>query len=515
MGVADVKEILVQWDGGEDITRIAETLGYSRPTVRKYVRAAEAGGLVRGSRREDEAGWERLARATLARFSEPRPPGAARLAVAGFHDYLAERVGRVKVSVLYQRLHDDRGMAASWGTFYRYVRAHWPERLAPAPAPTIRLDDPPAGEEAQVDFFYAGRWQDRAARRERRLYGFLMTLSHSRHEFLYPVLAEDETAWLEGHVEAFHFFGGAPRRLVPDNLTAGILKPDRYDPRANRAYGELSRYYGCLVDPSRVRHPKDKPRVERNVAYARESFFRDRDFESLAEWREAAVRWALDVAGQRVHGTTGERPLVAFRAREQAALSPLPPKRWERVAWTTAKLQHDCHLRVGGAGYSAPHAYIGQPLDVRSGARVVEIYAGGELLTTHLRIAGGRSTRDEHYPEGGRSFLRATPQACLAQARSLGAATATIIRTLLEPRTLHQLREAQAILRLAEAHDATRLERACARALAAGDGRYRTVRRILERGLDQLALEETPPPSSAGAFLRGPAALAAGGAEEA
>src|SRR3989442_1738533 len=84
-------------------------------------------------------------------------------------------------------------------------------RLQPSPTPTIRLDDPPAGEEAQVDFFYAGRWQDRAARRERRLYAFLMTLSHSRYAFLYPVLAEDELAWLEGHVEAFHFFAGAPR----------------------------------------------------------------------------------------------------------------------------------------------------------------------------------------------------------------------------------------------------------------------------------------------------------------
>src|SRR5439155_7319906 len=202
---------------------------------------------------------------------------------------------------------------------------------------------------------------------------------------------------------------------------------------------------------------------------ARESFFRDRDCESLAEWRQAAVRWSLEVAGQRIHGTTGERPLMAFAAREQAALLPLPPKRWERVAWTTAKLQHDCHLRAGSAEYSAPHTYIGQQLDVRLGARVVEIYAGSELLTSHLRRERGRSTRDEHYAERGRSFLRATPQACLAQARSLGAATTTLIRTLLEPRTLHQLREAQAILRLAEAHDATRLERACARALAAGD----------------------------------------------
>jgi hypothetical protein len=71
-----------------------------------------------------------------------------------------------------------------------------------------------------------------------------------------------------------------------------------------------------------------KPKVERNVAYARESFFRDRDFLSLATMREAARKWCLDVAGRRVHGTTGERPLEALLELEQKALLPLPPQPW-------------------------------------------------------------------------------------------------------------------------------------------------------------------------------------------
>jgi transposase len=50
-----------------------------------------------------------------------------------------------------------------------------------------------------------------------------MTLSHSRHEFLYPVISEDATSWLEGHVAAFTFFGGAPRRLVPDYVPRHII----------------------------------------------------------------------------------------------------------------------------------------------------------------------------------------------------------------------------------------------------------------------------------------------------
>jgi transposase len=510
MAVADVKEILVQWDAGEGVSRIARTLGYTRPTVRKYLHAAERVGLRRGERRYREPGWERLARAALAEVAHAREPSAAAAEVAQYHDYLAQRMGEVRLSVLHQRLRDEHGLRASWGTFYRYARAHWPERLLAPQRVTVRLADPPAGDEAQVDFFYAGRWHDPESDRERRLYAFLMTLSHSRHQFLYPVLGEDTSAWLEGHVEAFGFFGGAPRRLVPDNLSAGILRPDLYDPRASRAYGELARYYGCLIDPSRVRRPQDKPRVERGVDYARESFFRGRTFHSLQEMREAARRWSLDVAGQRIHGTTGEQPLQAFRAREQPQLSALPPKPWEAVTWTTAKVHPDCHLQVASARYSVPYGFVGRRLDVRLGRNTLEIYDGATLITTYLRRPRGRTTRMEHYPDAAQAFMRATPQACLRKAQGIGPATDALVRERLAVHALHHLREVQAVLRLAERYEHERVERACQRALDVGDGRYRTVRGILERGFDLLTPDEpaVPPPQPIGAFLRGPEAFA-------
>jgi len=514
IGVADVKEILVQWDAGQGVSAIARALGYSRPTVRKYVYVAERLGLVRGDRRRGEAAWEELARAVVARVARRRPVGAVAADVAAFADYLAERVGAVRLSVLHQRLRDEHGLAASYPTFYRYCRGRWPERMRSAPRVTVRLDDPPAGEEAQVDFFYAGRWFDPEAGRVRRLYAFLMTLSHSRHAFLYPVVAEDAASWLDGHVAAFAFFGAVPRRLVPDNLSAGILKADRYDPRLNRAYGELARYYGCLVDPSRIGRPTDKPRVERTVDYARESFFRGRDFAGLPAMRADAERWSREVAGRRVHGTTGERPLVAFEARERLALLALPPRPWEPVVWTSAKVHPDCHLQVGGARYSVPYRHVGRRLEVRLGRDTADVYDGATLVTSHVRRYQGRATKEEHYPEAALAFLRATPQACRARARGVGAATGELVTALLTEHALHHLREVQALLRLADRHGADRLERACRRALDAGDGRYRTVRGLLDRALEDATAEESGAATgaTAGAFLRGPAALLAASA---
>jgi hypothetical protein len=225
--------------------------------------------------------------------------------------------------------------------------------------------------------------------------------------------------------------------------------------------------------------------------------------------RERAERWSLDVAGQRLHGTTGERPLRAFRAREQAQLLPLPQTPWELVSWTQAQVHPDCHVYLGRVGYSVPYQYVGKRLDVRMGQRLVEIYTGTQLIWTHARRERGRATVVGHYPERAQAFLRATPQACLLKAQTIGTATETTVRALLELHALHNLRQVQGILRLAERFDAARLERACARALGVGDGRYQTVRGILERGLEDVPLEEAAPamPPS-GAYLRGADAFA-------
>ncbi len=207
-------------------------------------------------------------------------------------------------------------------------------------------------------------------------------------------------------------------------------------------------------------------------------------------------------------------PLTAFRQREQPALLPLPATPWERADWTTAKLQPDCHLRAGGAEYSAPYQHIGQRLDVRLGERLVTIHAGTTLLASHPRQPrGGRATRVEHYPAAGQAYLTGQPEDCCRQAAAIGPWTGRLATTLLTPFLLTRLREVQALLRLAQHVEPARLERACQLALEDGDGRLKTVRGILERELDRLAPVAPSAPVVAPAYLRGPAAFAQAGTE--
>ena len=83
-------------------------------------------------------------------------------------------------------------------------------------------------------------------------------------------------------------------------------RPDLYDPKMNRSYGELAVHHGVLIDPARRGKPKDKPRVERQVPYVRDSFWRGREFTSLEQMREQALRWCVQASNfggvQRVGG---------------------------------------------------------------------------------------------------------------------------------------------------------------------------------------------------------------------
>ena len=113
--------------------------------------------------------------------------------------------------------------------------------------------DPPPAEEAQIDFGYLGMWQDPKTGKRYRLWAFALILSFSRHMFVRVVTRMDQREWLMCHTSAFEFFGGAPKRIVPDNLKSGIIKADLYDPKFNQGYEELAHHYGIIIDPAAMK----------------------------------------------------------------------------------------------------------------------------------------------------------------------------------------------------------------------------------------------------------------------
>ena len=94
--VADIKEVLVAWDRGQSVSAIARMLGYTRPTVRKYIGVAQRLEIRPGAQSRDDLEWDALARTVQERMARHRAAGVATAEVATYHDYLAERVGQVR-----------------------------------------------------------------------------------------------------------------------------------------------------------------------------------------------------------------------------------------------------------------------------------------------------------------------------------------------------------------------------------------------------------------------------------
>jgi len=506
--VRDASEILDHWQAGRSIRVIARSLGAGRPTVHKYISIAEAHGYRPGIPSPPQ-GWRAFLQEVAPEVFDPVAQSKVFAELRSLRIRIEETMADTSLMTAWQRLRDEPGIKASYSSFRRYVQKHLPGVLE-RPHITVRREDPPPGEEAQIDFGYLGLWDDPVSGKRCRLWAFTMVLSHSRHMFACAVHHMDQRAWLESHVAGFEFWGGAPVRLVADNLKPGILKPDLYDPRFNRGYEELAHHYDVLIDPARAGKPKDKPRVERMVPYVRDSFWAGRNFSSQEEINREMAQWCLKVAGQRIHGTTRQRPLEVFSAVERMALRPLPEEPFEIAAWGKAKVGMDCYFYAGGAGYTIPYSYAGKEVTVRVTPKLVQAYLDYELVKTHLRVAKGRRSTDwEDFPPEKAAFFRRTPDWCRQQAAQLGEEVRKTVESLLEDHLWYHLRQIHGILRLAEKYGAGRLNAACARANAFGDPSYRTVKNILEKGLDQELALAAPvlPGMTAGAFLRGPQEL--------
>lgn len=502
----DVVEILQHWHAGRPKTVVAASVGVDVKTVRKYVAPAETAGMAPGGPPLGRAEWAALVQGWFPELVDAQARSKSFGEIDRFRAQIGEMLETNTVATVWQRLRDESGLRASLTSFRRYVWREFPEKIDESKVTVLR-PEVPAGEEVQIDYGFLGNWVDPATGRVRRVWAFVMILSCSRFMFVRPVLRMDQTSWVAAHVAGFELFAGVPRRLVTDNLKTGVIKADLYDPKLNRAYAEMAEHYGVLIDPARAAKPKDKPRVERQMPYIRDSFWRGRTWSGVGDMQSGAVAWCRDVAGARTHRSLeGAAPARVFEAVELPALKPLPTSPFVLASWSQPKVGPDCHVKVGKALYSIPWRHIGARVDARVTETVVEFFLGAQLIKTHVRIERGRQTDWGDYPPEKVAFFMRTPVWCRKKAAELGPNVAEVVEGLLAGGALHHLRAAQGVIGLADKHSIGRLDAACARAVAVGDPGYRTIKGILAAGTETDISDAARPPA-APAHLHGPASL--------
>jgi hypothetical protein len=280
---------------------------------------------------------------------------------------------------------------------------------------------------------------------------------------------------------AWQFFGAMVRVLLPDNMTAMVQRADELGPTLVPAFLDYVQARELFVDAARVRSPKDKARVENQVAYVRESWFDGETFTSLDDARACAERWCRDVAGARIHGTTQDVPRDVFEAREKPAMRPAPADQFDVPHWTDAKVHPDHHVQVLKALYSVPTRFVGSRVRVRADRTTVKIYASSELVKMHPRVLPGkRSTDPSDYPVGTDVAATRDIRSLIESALKCGAHVGIYAERLLDvPLPWTRMRLVYALLRLCRKFGNGRVEALCQSALAFDVVDVRRIERML------------------------------------
>ena len=328
-----------------------------------------------------------------------------------------------------------------------------------------------AGEKLFVD--YAGQTLsviDPASGEIRRAQVFVAVLGASNYTYAEATWTQTAADWLGAHCRALAYFGGCPEVVVPDNARALIADPDRYEPALGRAYQEWAAHYGCAVIPARPYRPQDKAKVEVGVQVVERwilARLRTRQCFSLAEVNAAmaALLTELNRRPFKKLPRNGPRPpgrASAFAALDQPALRALPATVFELARWKKARVSIDYHVDIERHYYSVPHQLVGQLIEVRITACMIECLHQGKRVASHVRshLPGRHTTQAEHMPKSHRAHLEGaglgpwTPGRLLNWALSIGPATRDIAQYQLESKPHPEMgyRACLGLMRLARAN---------------------------------------------------------------
>jgi transposase len=357
-----------------------------------------------------------------------------------------------------------------------------------------------AGEKCFVD--YAGGTVpliDAASGEIRPAQIFVAALGASDYTFACATATQSMADWIGAQIRALEFFGGVPAIVVPDQTRALVGQPCRYEPEIQRTYEDFARHYATVIIPARPRKPRDKAKAEVAVQVVQRwilARLRHRRFFSLGELNAAIAELVTELNNRPFKKLPGNRR-SAFEALDRPMLKPLPAERFVLRTWRVARPNIDYHVEVDGHYYSVPHELVRERIEVCLSAATVECFHKGVRVASHVRSSrrGGFSTVPEHMPASHRAHLEWSPGRLLNWALRIGTSTRDCVQWQLthRPHPEQGYRACLGLMRLAKLYGPSRLEAACAVALAIQAPLYKSIASILKTGRDHLASSSIHP----------------------
>lgn len=287
-------------------------------------------------------------------------------------------------------------------------------------------------------------------------YIFVATLPYSGYSYVEAFLDQKQEAWTNAHVNAYQFFGGTTRILVPDNLKTGVDKVTKSETIINRVYQEMAQHYDTAVIPARVKTPKDKASVEGSVGIVSNQILaaiRNQQFLSLNELNLVIRQKLHNLNRKPFQRKDGSR--ATLFAEERMYLQPLPEKPYEFAVWKIATVQYNYHISVDTQNYSVPFEYIKRKVDVRLTKNIVEVFSEGDRICSHVRLHGRAnqySTLEAHMPPNHQKYMQWNGDRFRSWAAKIGESASATVEVFLTVNKVEQqgYKACMALLKLAD-----------------------------------------------------------------
>ena len=367
-----VSAMLRMKERGWGTRRIAQQLGVSRNTVKRYIEAGGCCGYRQPRRRkvlDDHAGW------------------------------LKERFERHRgnADVVRQELAAEKSLVVSLRTIERAVEPYRRALAAQARA-TTRFETAP-GKQLQIDF--GERLVDIAGVKV-KAFLFVATLGYSRRLQVRAFRHERQDSWFAGLESAFTKFGGVTEEVLFDNARALVSTHDVATRTImfNDKLVAFAKHWGFRPRACAPYRARTKGKTENGVGYVKHNAVAGRSFASWEAFEAHLEAWTREVADVRIHGTTGEAPLARFMREEAKALKPIAGIAPFRSLRELSRIVgSDCTIEIDSNAYSVPWRLIGERVRVTVSDVAVRVHHGRGEVAMHA-VIGGRRQRvvdPDHY----------------------------------------------------------------------------------------------------------------------
>ncbi len=470
--------------------QIHRALKIARTTVSKYIEVFEQSGLKYTEIKDlsDDELFEILGlknQESSVRFKE---------LVRRFPKYIQEltRVGVTRYILWSEYLRE-----TSDGYSYSQFCYHF-QQWVNASKLSMHIDHK-AGDKMYADF--AGKklsYHDSAIGKQQKVEVFISILPASNLIYVEPVMSQKKHDWISVNQNAFLYFGGVPKAIVPDCLKSAVTKGSKYEPELNREFFDFAEHYNTVILPARPYKPKDKAMVEQAVRIVYQSIYanlRNREFFSLGELKEA-VKFELQKLNSRPMQHSKKSRFELFEHIEKKLLQPLPVERYERKYFKRLKVQSNYYIYLSQDRhyYSVPYIHRNKHVNVIYTEKNVEIYLKNERIAFYTRdkTPDHYSTNPDHMPSQHKYIYDWSPEKFINQAEEVGVATTAFVQKILavkkHPEQAYKI--CSGIIALASKYTAQQMEVACEFCSKYNQITYKGVYNILKNGIENLLTEK-------------------------